>query len=385
MSLDDFNAIFAPDSTANLEEKIDVEALFEKIKASTSSILEEKFRDTPEKQDIVNRNNRINFACPSCGDSKWNKSKKRGNIYLQGYNYKCYNSESKWCAYTRSIVGFLSHFGRKDDYTSLELAYLDRNTNENHQITLGSSGINFSTHATDLFGIDEFAIPRSKIVDKLKLVDIEKNTKITNYLIGRKQIDIRRNDDLRHLAYDLFNDRLYIFNMTPDKEKVIGIQYRVQKLRRYGDPRFISFKYSSIWLDIFKVEIKDEIKNAVDRFSLIYNILMVNYAKDIYIFEASIDSHHLQNSLATWGASAKIYLENGKYFYDNSLEDKAGQKAAIEMLKEGFNTFLWGKFLKDYPQFRFCTDLNDIFVKEPIEQEVIDKYFGKEPIDIVHL
>ena len=86
MSLDDFNAIFAPDSTANLEEKIDVEALFEKIKASTSSILEEKFRDNPEKQDIVNRNNRINFACPSCGDSKWNKSKKRGNIYYSRGN-----------------------------------------------------------------------------------------------------------------------------------------------------------------------------------------------------------------------------------------------------------------------------------------------------------
>lgn len=89
--------------------------------------------------------------------------------------------------------------------------------------------------------------------------------------------------------------------------------------------------------------------------------------------------------MAVLGASSKIYLENGKYFYDNPLEDKAGQTAAIEMLKAGYSVFLWGLFLKDHPQYRFCKDLNDIFCKTPVSEETLYKYFGDNQMDIIYL
>lgn len=382
MDFSDFNEYLAnPTADFDADEQIDPEALFEKIRASVQSILKQKFPNDLARQEILERNNRINFACPSCGDSKHDRSKKRGNIYLNGYNFKCYNAESPWCAYTHSIVSFLSNFGVKDDYTSLEIAYLNKNTSENHQITLGSQGSSFSTHSVDMFGIDEFAIPREKIMRKLALQNVEDNEKIYEYLKGRKQII----GDLSHFAYDRFNEHLYVFNMTPDKQKVIGMQYRAQRLRNRRDQRFSSFMYSDIWEKVFGVTVKQEIIDRMDKFSLLYNILRVNYNRDIPIFEGAIDSHHMSNSLSTMGASSKIYLEMGKYFYDNPLEDRAGQKAAIEMLKQSHHVFLWGKFLHDYPQYRFCKDLNDIMIKAPISEEILYKYFGNNQMDIIYL
>lgn len=382
MSFDDFNDYLSnPTAEFDADEKIDTEALFEKIRASVLLILKQKFPNDLVKQEILERNNRINFACPSCGDSKHDRSKKRGNIYLGGYNYKCYNSESTWCAHARSITSFLEKFGAKDGYTSLELSYLNKNTSEHHQITLGSTGSNFSTHSVDMFGIDEFGIPREDIMKRMALQNVEDNEKIYMYLKGRKQII----GDLSHFAYDRFNEHLYVFNMTPDKKKVIGMQYRTQRLKSRHDRRFSSFLYSDIWEKIFGVTVKQEIADRMDKFSLLYNILRVNYGRDVPIFEGAIDSHHMDNSLALMGASQKVYLEMGKYFYDNPLEDKAGQRAAIEMLKKGYSVFLWGRFLHDFPQYRFCKDLNDIMIKAPISEEILYKYFGDNQMDIIYL
>lgn len=388
MSFEEFNEFLSsPTIKFDTEENIEPQALFDKIRASVQSVLNRNFPNDPEKQQIVNRSNRINFACPSCGDSKWDKSKKRGNIYLGGYNFKCYNAESEWCAYTRSITSFLGKYGEIEKYTSLELAYLKKNTSEHHKISLGVSGSSFITHAADLFGIDEFAIPRQKIMDKLKLIDVNRNDRIFKYLNDRKQIP--KNGDVRHFAYDLFNDHLYVFNMTPNKEKIIGMQCRVQRPRSKRDPRFLSKKYSEIWEDLFDITVKEEIKEQVDKFSLLYNVLQVNYGQDIPIFEGAIDANTMINlgyqSMALMGASQKIYLENGKYFYDNGLEDVAGRNAAMEMLKQSYDVFLWGKFLHDFPQYRFCKDINDIVVKGDISGEIFMKYFGNNQMDIIYL
>jgi len=40
---------------------------------------------------IVKNNNRWNFKCPICGDSKKSKRKMRGNFYVQTNSYYCFN------------------------------------------------------------------------------------------------------------------------------------------------------------------------------------------------------------------------------------------------------------------------------------------------------
>jgi hypothetical protein len=396
MDINDFNSLFSPSlDDTKIDDKINQEALFEKIRASLSSILFNTFGNNIPKLEILERDNRLNFACPSCGDSKNNNSKKRGNIYYNGFNFKCYNSESEFCGQTRTIKNFLSKFGKIDDFTSAELLYLEQNTTEHHQLTVSSSGVNFNSYATDMFGIEEYAIPRKDLMAckqveapfgmmDIKLVEISDNMKIFNYLRNRKQIP--PNGDTRHFAYDSYNDNLYTFNLTHGRDKIIGLQVRRQNLKSKKDLRFISYKYSDIWDKFFGVkEIKENIKNAVDQYSLLYNILNVNFNKDINSFEGAIDSHHMHNSIATLSASTKIYLENGKYFYDNATIDPAGRKAALDMIGKGYSIFLWSKFLDDYPVYRECKDLNDIMCKLPIKEEILKKYYSDHSLDAIYL
>lgn len=390
---DDFGSLFDGLSIEDTLE-IDESALFIKIKDILSSILKSTFKGNSERQKIEEKGNRLNFSCPVCGDSKYSDTKKRGNIYYGGLNFKCYNAASQWCATSpHSIVSFLSRCNRLDDFTEAEISFLKDNSSQ-HAINIshGGSGAPFSHYSHDLLGIDEFAIPRRDIMNaievnmgkrgqRIRLVNVENNIKIFQYLRGRLQVP--KNGEMEHFAYDVMNDNLYMFNMTPSK-KIIGIQYRVQKPKR-GAPRFMTMKYSDIWKWMFNIEVKQELKDQIDKFSYLYNIMNINYNNNVFIFESIMDSHHVNNSVAICSSGTKLYLENGKYLYDNSKEDDAGNEAAMHMLEKGHSVFLWGKFLDDYPEYRYCKDLNDVFRKQPISQDTLLDYFSDDPVDIVYL
>jgi len=360
----------------SINEKFDSKTLTEKLTKALSEILGSVFKATPIKQEIKTRDKSLNFACPVCGDSQHNHREKRGHIFHDDLNFKCWN-----CAVWLPLPDFLGRFGYDNILTSAEIEFLRKNSSERKGSYIGSS--NFANQSVDLFGVEEFAIPRSYIMDKGKFVDIENNMKILNYLRGRLQVP--RDGDLRHFAYDPKNDMLCFFNTLMDRENVIGLQHRNQREKK-GDPRFISYRYSEIWLKIIgKDDVDDEVTKKVDKFSLLYNVMRTNYAKDVFIFEGTIDSNHMDNSMATWGASTKIYLDKGHYFYDNTKLDKAGREASISMLKKGHFVFLWDKFLSKYPEYRFCKDLNDIMRKKPIKQSIFKDYFSNNVMDMIYL
>lgn len=68
------------------------------LNKSHSSTAKRYIRDYPDK---------LNFACPICGDSHNVDSKKRGNLYWKNMMYICYNEAS--CS--RSFTKLLSTFG----------------------------------------------------------------------------------------------------------------------------------------------------------------------------------------------------------------------------------------------------------------------------------
>ena len=360
----------------NIGEKFDSKSILTKLSTVLADILAQTFRTTPVKQEIREGGKSLNFACPICGDSKHSDREKRGHIYYDDLNFKCWN-----CAAWMPLPNFLSKFGAENLLTASEIQYLRNTASERKGNYVGSG--NFANQSSELFGIDEFAIPRSHIMARGGLIDIEKNMKILNYLRGRLQVP--RDGDLRHFAYDPKNDLICFFNTLMDREKVIGLQFRNQRARK-GDPRFISYRYSEIWLKIIgKEDVDEEITKKVDKFSLYYNVMRTNYAKSIYIFEGTMDANHMENSMATWGASTKIFLDQGFYFYDNTSMDKAGRDASIAMLKKGHYVFLWNKFLDKYPIYRFCKDLNDIMRKKPISQSAFKDFFSNDVMDMLYL
>ena len=366
-SLDEMNI-----TTSNVNQQ----ELFDKLKNSILTVLAFEFPTTPAKKKIVGHSTRLNFACPYCGDSATDDGKKRGNFYTTGLWYKCYN-----CGKVTPIYKFIEHFKQEENYSFDELAFLKTNLITD-EIKIGGSS---STKLADIFGIEQYAIPRSEIMKKMSLVEINNNKRIYDYLSDRKQI--MKNRDCNDFAYDRQNDILYVFNLTSNRNNIIGLQGRfldkkmIFKLKR----RFDSFDYSQIWHKIFEQEVSEEIVKKINKFSLIYNILNVNFAKDVFVFEGAIDARHMQNSIASLSAEDKIKLPKAKYFTDSTIIDKTGIKNAIDLIQQEEYVFLWRKFVDDYPMYRFCKDLNDIYKKQYIDENILKTYFSNDPMDMINL
>lgn len=363
-------------------EEINKDILFEKIKLAVQSILNDKFQNDIRKRFILypNDGKRMNFACPYCGDSQTNSNKKRGNLYLEDLNYKCYN-----CSKFKDVVTLLSDYNKKDDFTDAEISYLRRNSleyNSTNNNQLSNLKNNISEMSAIMNGLEGYAIPRQDIMSALRLKEIYDNPVIYKYLKGRKQLD---NDKIiNKMAYDAWNEVLYFFNMTKSGN-VMGLQGRIQNVKR-GGQRFNTYEYSRMIKDIMKMpEVEDNIRSAVDKISIIYNIFDIDMSKDIYIFEGSIDANHYPNSIATWSASNKIYIQNGKYCFDNTTIDKAGKDATIQMLNKEHQVFLWQKMINKYPRFRFCKDLNDMMQQENFPLSEFNKFFGNSMLDLLYI
>lgn len=323
-----------------------------------------KVHSNKEKQKIdTGSSDRVKIACPYCGDSKKFASKKRGIIYLETKTYKCWN-----CNIWKPLKYFFEDFGsdvavKMEDFQIEK--YLQKSTN-------------IEMSLLDIYDIKDKLIPRKQLMFQMGLVEpIEKHV-IYDMLKRRKQ-----NPDDKRFALNPRTKDLIMFNMT-QKEMVIGIQIRRHNPDK-GKPRFISFSYKDILEKIYKKELDEKERmeaERVTRISLIYNILMVDLSKNINIFESTMNSNHLPNSIACWGASSLIRLDDAAYFMD---DDDAGRSKAIPLLKEKRKVFLWAKFRKENPKFKDMitfNDFNDLYAKGGFDGRGIEKYLGNSKLDL---
>jgi hypothetical protein len=117
--------------------------------------------------------------------------------------------------------------------------------------------------------------------------------------------------------------------------------------------------------------------------------MRINPELDIYVLEGAIDVDSLsfanKQGVGLLSASAVFDNDYCKYIFDNSIIDNAGRMSAIKHLNKGHNVFLWKKFIKDYPKFIKCKDMNDIHKKTDIKNINFDKYFGCKKLDVIFL
>ena len=59
---------------------------------------------------VYDSGDKLNFACPYCGDSAHDSKKKRGNLYPERGFYKCYNDG---CGVKADLPKFISKFSLK--------------------------------------------------------------------------------------------------------------------------------------------------------------------------------------------------------------------------------------------------------------------------------
>ena len=371
MDLSDFMK-FSTDAVEAVS--VSTEELRAKLEDSIRRILRARFPNDSLKATLPpsTRSGRMNIACPVCGDSKHNSREKRGIIHLDTMTYKCWNGgcPQNWMR----METFLQKFGELQNFTDAELNAIRRKSSEMTE----NSGARAaqSANVTQVSGLGKYAIPRDDIMREMRLVEVDSCYEAREYLKGRKQLS----RDNRHFAWKRSTGDLHMLNLSQDREGVIGVQIRRSNPK--GKQRFFTMNYERLWDDLFGVDnLNEEIKVKVNRASMIYNILGVNYSEEIWVFESTIDSHHVPNSLATWGTGTRIYLPNGVYAFDNSAIDRAGRVAATEMLALEHRCFLWKRFSDEYPHLSGCKDFNDIFKKQEFTRDELRKYTGSDPLD----
>ena len=70
---------------------VEVKDFFLKAEDQIRDILAQRFPGNAYKQEVHDKHERLNFACPYCGDSATDNWKKRGNLYEEGFNFHCFN------------------------------------------------------------------------------------------------------------------------------------------------------------------------------------------------------------------------------------------------------------------------------------------------------
>ncbi len=313
------------------------------IKGLIQNILNKEFSNQ-QKRRIDEYADRLNMACPYCGDSSKSVHKKRGNLYFNKLFYICFNCDKK-----TSFDKFAKDFNEAiDPQKKLEIIeYLD-------------SVVDYSDYDTDFndFKVDDLFDIKDleelfNVKDTTPIFDfkpIDEKSGVFKYLIGRG-IPKHLHKDIYQAKYSKgdegFEHVIIFLNRRGDK--VLGLQVRNLKegRRRF----FVIYNWESIykWFNGDDAELDIQKSVIYNKLSYFFNILNVNFENTITIFEGFLDSLFYPNSVGIVGVNTDLkFLENNnldlQYFFDNDI---AGYNKSEEKLLEGGKVFLWKKLFED--------------------------------------
>lgn len=377
-------------------EELDFDFIKEKIK----DVLKNAHAD-PRKHNIKDFNDRINFACPICGDSNKDPNKKRANIYKGNPLFMvCFND------------------GCRASVTNLFNRYNVQLTPEKKQQMYNyvDSHIKFN-NKKDIY------IPET--MDKM--IDLEK---LSNYLNNHPEHKIQNfkpiqnnSAQYQYLKFErlitnfenIYEADYLITNNWKEKvivilnragDKILGMQIRNLKA---GDKRlFKVYNFESLYTILYP---NDEIDNleliSYNKISNFYNIMNVNWDQTVTIFEGYLDSTFYPNSIGAIGLNSidtdlSFLFDAGldiQFFLD---QDIVGIKNSISLLKKGYRVFLWQLFnnelLKKLKSNKDAYEANKVVLKikdlnrlvqifkvDVYEKFKLNNFFSKSELDEFYL
>lgn len=340
-------------------------------------ILNKEFPHTHEKRiyhlkERGSGEKRFNFACPYCGDSGKDPTKKRGNLYIPGYNFHCYN-----CRTHTSLETFLKDFG--GELTPEQRIHVfESRENTKHEFK-DVTYLDFG-YVIDFEKLNDFAIDRKNLMKSLELVEMTAQSAygIKKYLVKRFQTEFSK------FAYDPKNHRLVIFNRLPNK-KIIGFQ--VRNFRK--EPKYITYTLEMIYEILGKkYDAKDENFKEANRLSFLFGLETTDFTKPITVFEGPLDSFLYPNGMSTCGIDNDFPLDiQVKWFYDFDIP---GIKKSLERLEHGETVFMWKKYMddnkifKDFHKFDY-TDYKK-YLKDNKKEEInTNEYFTNDKFNAIFL
>lgn len=367
-------SIFSP-SSYDLTNNVDLEKLWTKIFNCLRTILSSEFSNE-YKREPISHSDRIAFACPYCGDSIKDTRKKRGNIFSATMQYHCFNGD---CNAHMSSFDFFKDKNMLAEFAPAELHYM-KETGASRLIDLKKikAALGLESFLSD--EIADLSVDREFLMKKFNLQEI-RGSRIEGYLRKRLQTDFHK------FGWDPKKGLLYVFNLTSDMNRIIGLQIKTFNKRN----PYLTWKATRMHeeLGIFKEENRQSL-DKLDFLSNIFGIFQIDLNKTMTIFEGPLDSFLFPNSVALCSAknSMPFEIEGARYFYDN---DTTGKEWAVRRISEGKSVFLWKKYLKDNELTLVeskIKDLNDllIFIKRSGKpaKRFID-YFSESKYDMMDI
>ena len=269
---------------------------------------------------------KFNFRCPICGDSKKSKSKARAWFYSDNNktNFHCYNCEAHFSFYDflklqdqHLFQQYLTEYFVEKNGSSIEESK-SKVIQENKSFNLDIKKISDLNHEhpAKLYVIDRH-IPE-KFMSKLYYAP--KFKKWVNKLIPNKFSSIDKDEPRLIIP---FLDENGVF---------FGFQGR--SFKKNDD-----MKYITIMLDSNKPKL--------------YGLENLDKRKRIYVFEGPIDSMFIENSIASAGGKIESNLDmlklkdNSIIIYDNEPRSVHTIKKMEKAIASGYKICIWPEHIKE--------------------------------------
>lgn len=362
------------------------------IKEIVQKVLNKSFSSN-QKRKISEYEDRLNIACPYCGDSK-NEYKKRGNLYFNKLFYICFNCDKK-----TSLDKISKDFSEPlDPDKKLEIINYLNSVVDYSDMNNSMSDVGFDK-LIDIKDLEE-AFNVKKVSPIFDFQPIVKNGGIYKYLIGRGIPDsLHRNiyQAKFERGDDKFDHVIVLLNRRDDK--VLGIQ--VRNLKGGKNRFFLIYNWESLndWVngDVDSADMEQVV--LYNKMSYYFNILNVDFEQTITVFEGYLDSLFYPNSIGIVGTNTDLRLLEGnnldiQYFFDNDI---AGFKKSEEKIRKGGRIFLWRKLFDDIvskkrdkdpnkllyriSKIKDMNKLNEI-VPNAFRKLELDKFFSEDIMDI---
>lgn len=315
------------------------------IKGLLQKIIDKEFANSTKRR-VNDYSDRLNFACPYCGDSHKNNHAKRGNLYFNKLVFICFNCDKK-TTFDRMCKDFneqidpgkklemIEHLDSIVSYTDYQSEFIDARFENLIDISELEHSINL------------------KLTPFSDFKPIQVNGGIYKYLLNRG-IEAEFHKNIYQAKYWKNEDEheWVIVMLNRKGDKLLGMQIR--NLKEGKRRTFKIYNYENIleWVNLGRVEPKNvDINELVvyNKLSYYFNILNVDFDRMITVFEGYLDSLFYPNSIGLVGVNTDFrFLESSgfelQYFFDN---DEAGFKKSEEKLKEGYSIFLWKKLFDD--------------------------------------
>ncbi len=369
------------------------------IQSFIKELLKKRFPEDRLKQLIYDSGDKLNFACPYCGDSKTDSKKKRGNFYPERGFYKCYNDG---CGVKADTSKFIAKFSLKyslglPDIKGVDVKWVPQTSNKKRGSLIEML---INKKASD------HLLKITEVVERFSLIPCNMagpDTEIGRFIENRSLTGIPAFNQCSY--FDSRKDKIYLFNLDLRSGKILG--YAIRRIREdYPGPKYLITNYSELHKNGLVKNIDPTMISDIDSINNYFNVMNVDFSKPIFVTEGQIDAMLLNNAIATTGISkSRLLLENllsksnTLIFFDS---DAAGKNQSIELIKKGYRVFLWSKVMfdlrkkynSDYRKIRLIKDVNDLysFIKSHDSSLELDSfndlvlsYFSESSLDLIYV